>query len=203
MIRKVLLAGASAMAFSALVSASSADAATISFAGYANGTPVTTIGIATFSLQQGAYGAAGNAAGPPVTGPGGSYGALGNSQTQNYPTADILDVAFSRPVSNISFHFNNFGSNYSSTATTYAGAAVLGSTAIGGFPFCCGFSYGTVAGTGVTDLKFNNGEGTSRSWIFGVSSISFTVPEPSTWALMLGGFGFLGYVLRRRVLRVA
>ncbi|HLZ82391.1 MAG TPA: PEPxxWA-CTERM sorting domain-containing protein [Caulobacteraceae bacterium] len=197
MIRKVLLAGASAMAFSALVSATSADATTITFP-FPDGTPVTTIGIATFSLQGGL------ATGTPVTGSFGVYGALGNSPTGAYPTSAILDVAFSTPVKNVSFTFDNFGANYASTATTYAGATPLASTNIGGFPFSSYFATGTVGGSGVTDLKFNNGEGASRSWEFGVTSISFTaVPEPSTWALMLGGFGFLGYVLRRRVLRTA
>jgi hypothetical protein len=33
------------------------------------------------------------------------------------------------------------------------------------------------------------------------STFGSAVPEPSAWALMLGGFGFMGYVLRRRVFR--
>jgi hypothetical protein len=201
MMRKVLLAGASAMAFSALVSATAVDATTITFP-YPNGTPITTIGIATFSLQDGAYGNPAYAAGAPVTGSFGAYGQLGNSQTGEYPTAAILDVSFSSPVSNISFTFDNFGYNFSSFAATYgAGHALLGSTGLGD-PGCAYGCSRSVAGSGVTDLQFNNGEGTSRSWEFGVSSISFTsVPEPSTWAMLFGGFGFIGYVLRRRVLR--
>jgi hypothetical protein len=27
------------------------------------------------------------------------------------------------------------------------------------------------------------------------------VPEPATWAMMLGGFGFMGFVIRRRALK--
>ncbi len=34
-----------------------------------------------------------------------------------------------------------------------------------------------------------------------IDELSAAVPEPSTWSLMLTGLGFLGYVLRRRVLR--
>ena len=200
MIRKVLLAGASAMAFSALVSATAVDATTITFP-FPNGTPITTIGIATFSLQDGSYGNPANAAGPPVTGSFGAYGQLGNSQTGDYPTASILDVAFSSPVKNLSFTFDNFGTNYASFAATYgAGHALLGTTGLGDYGCSSGCSR-SVAGSGVTDLQFNNGE--SGNWEFGVSSISFTsaVPEPSTWAMLFGGFGFIGYVLRRRVLR--
>ena len=36
-----------------------------------------------------------------------------------------------------------------------------------------------------------------------VAAPTAAVPEPSTWSLMLTGLGFLGYVLRRRVLRRA
>jgi PEP-CTERM motif len=38
----------------------------------------------------------------------------------------------------------------------------------------------------------------------GDGEVTFTlVPEPSTWAMMLTGFGFIGYLLRRRFLRAA
>ena len=33
--------------------------------------------------------------------------------------------------------------------------------------------------------------------------ISFAVPEPTTWAMMLLGFGAVGYALRRRTIKVA
>jgi hypothetical protein len=203
MLRKILLAGAAASAFSLLVSAGAANATTITF-DYPNGTPITTVGIATFSLQQGAYGNAAYASGPPVTGSFGVYGTLGNSMTGEYPTADILDVAFSTPVKDISFTFDNFGGNYSSTVTAFGpGGVVLGTTAVGGGAFYESLAYGTVAGSGVVDLQFNNGEGTGRNWEFGVGEVTFAVPEPMTWAMLLTGFGFIGYVLRRRIERAA
>jgi hypothetical protein len=205
MLRKILLTGAAVSAFSMAVSAGAANATTISFAGFPNGVPVTTIDGVTFSLQQGAYGNPANAVGPPVTGPFGDYGQLSNSQTGEYPTADILDVSFSGGAHDISFFFNNIGVNYSSTATAFGKGGVLeGSTALGGYAFAYG-AYGSVAGNSVVDLQFNNGEGTYRSWQFGIGEITFSpgVPEPASWALMLTGLGFLGYVLRRRVERAA
>ena len=36
-----------------------------------------------------------------------------------------------------------------------------------------------------------------------VNVLGPAVPEPSTWSLMLSGFGLLGYALRRRIPRTA
>lgn len=200
MLKKVLLTGAAAMAFSALVSASAADAALIAdFAGYADYTAVTTVGIATFSLQQGAYGDAAYATGSPVV----HYGGLSNSNSGAYPTASILDVSFSQAVGGVSFTFNNEGANYSSGATAYNSAnTVVGYVALGNYNCAYGCTK-SITGPGITDLKFSNGTGGGGSWIFALNSLSTAVPEPSSWALMLGGLGFIGYVLRRRVLRAA
>ncbi|MDP1028303.1 PEPxxWA-CTERM sorting domain-containing protein [Sphingomonas sp. KR1UV-12] len=49
----------------------------------------------------------------------------------------------------------------------------------------------------ITSLQFFVGEGGNTP------SIVFAIPEPSTWALMLAGFGLVGYALRRRRMDVA
>ncbi len=205
MIKKILLAGASAAAFSALVSATTADATTytIDFGLYPLYTPVTSGPDVTISLQGAGtyYGTV------PVTGSFGTY-SLGNSSTGEYPTANILDFSFATPVSNISFYFNNFGTQTygcpgyrgCSYATAFSSSSVVeGSTFLGGLGYG---GYASVAGSTVSDLQFTNG---SNDWEFGVYEITYTtgVPEPTTWAMMLGGFGFIGYMLRRRVLRAA
>jgi hypothetical protein len=53
------------------------------------------------------------------------------------------------------------------------------------------------------DILNNYGEGTyaERDWNSGLSEVQFTgnaVPEPASWALMIGGFGLAGAALRRR-----
>lgn len=56
------------------------------------------------------------------------------------------------------------------------------------------------------DVLTNYGEGTyaERDWSSGLSEVRFmgaAVPEPASWAMMLGGFGLLGTALRRRPAR--
>jgi hypothetical protein len=201
MISKFLLAGAAAAALSTCVAAPAANAATVTldFTALPYGTAVTTQypGVTVSLAGPGATGA-------PITG---SFGRpyLGNSPTGNYPTNEILDFAFSSPVSNISFYFDNFG-GYSSACSGFGGCSYAttngsdgGSTYIGNL-FEGG--YGSVPGTHVTDLQFSN---SGNNWEFGVAEVTYTtgVPEPSTWAMLLGGFGFIGYAMRRRVLRAA
>src|SRR5208283_336980 len=93
----------------ALSVASAAHATTIDFSTYAIGTAISSIPGASVSLL----------AGP---GPGGSptignFGnssfpvGLGNSTTNGNPTGTMIDFAFTRPVSGISFTFDNYGDN--------------------------------------------------------------------------------------------
>lgn len=192
-----IAACATAIGASLLVagSASAQSTQTIDFSTYPLGTPVTTVGDATFTLQ------GGPGTGIPVTGSFGTA-SLGNSPTGDYPTAQVLDVAFAAPVSNISFTFDNFGDNSAfgpSTATAYnALGAVVGMLNISTGAYANSFAPGSIAGSGITDLKFDNGSGGTYSWEFGVQTLSFdaAVPEPATWAMMLVGFGMLGAGLR-------
>ena len=50
-------------------------------------------------------------------------------------------------------------------------------------------------GFGLTSMTFNQIHGTDGAILAGVT---LGVPEPSTWAMMLLGFGGLGALLRRR-----
>ena len=59
-----------------------------------------------------------------------------------------------------------------------------------------GSSYNAGANQQVLAAQSGNG-------LVTISSSAAAVPEPSAWSLMLSGIGFLGYVLRRRVLRAA
>lgn len=58
------------------------------------------------------------------------------------------------------------------------------------------------------DILNNYGQGTyaERDWNSGLSEVQFAgaaVPEPASWALMIGGFGLAGAALRRRSAKVA
>jgi hypothetical protein len=43
------------------------------------------------------------------------------------------------------------------------------------------------------------GTGGSRwsTWIAGIDAASPAVPEPATWAMMIAGFGMVGFAMRR------
>jgi PEP-CTERM motif len=82
------------------------------------------------------------------------------------------------------------GGGYSGGGGSGAGGTgATGADRYGGGGGGGSYSFG---GTGRTALAYKAGDGEIE-----ISS----VPEPSSWAMMLGGFGFTGYVLRRRVTR--
>lgn len=43
-----------------------------------------------------------------------------------------------------------------------------------------------------------SGEGTAPSAVYSGNLSSTAVPEPGTWAMMLAGFGAVGFAMRRR-----
>ncbi|WP_242182129.1 PEPxxWA-CTERM sorting domain-containing protein [Sphingomonas sp. CARO-RG-8B-R24-01] len=185
----ILSGTAIAIALSAAATAADAATVTIDFTALASGTAVTTQypGV-TFSL------AGGLASGAPTIA---YYGAgLSNSpKAGEYPTADSLIATFATPVSDVSFVFSNQGYNGANNYRVYSPSAVL----LASGPLN-GTSY-TLSSSDIGSIVWSNGEGTSRSWTQALSKLSFTpgaVPEPSTWAMMLAGFGMIGFAARRR-----
>jgi hypothetical protein len=188
----LLLAGASAMTLLATVPIANAATYNIDFTTIPLYTPVTNqFPDVVFSLE----GGPGDSSLPPVTGSFGTY-SVGNSPTGEYPTTAILDLAFTTPVRNLSFTFDNFGDNGVSYFSASNGA--FGNISA----LCCAFDLVNVPGGGITNLVISNGTGGSYNWEFGVQQVSFTtVPEPATWVLMMSGFGgfaLLGYLRRDR-----
>lgn len=188
-------------AVATLSGVSAAHATMIDFTTYALDTPISSLDGITFST----YGGPGTA-GTPLIGllsypPGG----LVNSTTpstvafNNYPTSEFLQFSFGSPVSGVSFLFNNQGGNGASIVTAY--------NSMGNILEDVGLGYispGDVvlSASGISKLVFDNGSGGTSSWVFDVSTITFSggVPEPSTWAMMGLGFaalGFAGYRARR------
>ena len=180
---------------SGAVVAGQASATVIDFSGLANGTYVTTQypGV-VFSLQ-----GQPDSSGPPMTWSWGGE-ALGNSTNYDYPTANILDLAFTTPVSGLSFTFDNQGTSADTTYTAFDGHGGVVATGdlqfVGPYPT---FELVTVPGSGIADLQINNNQGDS-DWYFDIQQVSFTpsaVPVPG--ALLLFGPGLAGLaVIRRR-----
>jgi len=179
--------------------ASAAKADTIDFSSFPLYTPITAVDGVTISL----YGGAGTG-----TAETGSFGtaSLGNSPTGDYPTSDGIAFSFSGPVSNVSFTFDNFGDNSDfnggSFEQAFSGATLVDTQYISA---ANANSFGTVnvGGSNITLLNVDNGTDGAFNWEFGVGELTFTpssgaVPEPSTWALMLIGFGMVGFAMRKR-----
>jgi hypothetical protein len=168
---------------------------TINFGTYPSGTPITSLDGITFSLVGGP-----DSSGPPLVGYDSAVPTgLTNSTNPDYPTANILNFAFSTPVSGVSFTLNNYGDNGTTFYAAYSGATLVATANVSADQ---GFGLITVPGSGITDIQFNNGDDSSTSWYFAVPTISFTassVPEPGSFILLgLGLAGVVGYHRARR-----
>jgi len=146
MIRSITATFASIVLLSA---APIAHASTIFFGDLANGTPVTNqyAGV-VFSLM-----GLPDSGGPPTINTYSAGTGLANSTNPDYPTANILDMAFTSPVSDVSFTFDNYNNSSLGDATTftaYAGSMVVDTGSLQNVSGA--FQLVTVTGSGITDL---------------------------------------------------
>ncbi len=204
MFKSLFSAGAIALLTAVAAPAYATTTTTIDFSDYAN-TYLSSANGVTFSLAPG-YAVNGfgttpyvNAFGDPAIANSANYG--------EYPTSNTLTFTFSSSANNLSFYFDNYGGSDSGRGATFYDAYGSNGNLIssGSIGLCCEVSYTDVivAGSGIKSLVLNNNTGdptgNSNSWLFGVSSVTYSaVPEASTWVMMLAGFAGLGFVGYRR-----
>lgn len=164
---------------------------------------------AGYNGQAASIGAPGGAGGGSVAHPGGPGGVFGSpgGYSRNGAPGGGLDASSAGPHAGKSYFAGGAGGTgfasggpggfgYAGGGGGYLGGGGGGGISGGGggdkYGGGGGGSY-NFGGKGQTALAFNTGNGEIE--------ISSSVPEPSTWAMMFGGFGFTGYVLRRRLAR--
>jgi hypothetical protein len=150
-----------------------------------------------FSLGSGirsvAAGTTSQAAPPP--GASGFYAAVrdGGSMTLDTPGISSLSVFMGSPDSYNSIVFNYLdGTSESLDGVQLAGGAFHGNQAVGRYMT---YAFDKV----VSSVTFgSSGDSFEFDNIAVTPSIVSVVPEPATWAMMVGGFGLAGAALRRR-----
>jgi PEP-CTERM motif len=121
---------------------------------------------------------------------------VSNSPTGDYPTSEYLDVSFNAPVTLNSFFFNNYGDN---GLTSYTAFNSMGDV-VGTEDISTATSEGASISpelAGIARVQFDNGEDDNEgdNWEYVLGSITYdeAVPEPTTWALLLGGLTLLAF----------
>lgn len=177
-----------------------AYATTIDFTALSYGTAVTNqYADFTASLSGGPY-----ATGAPVTGNGSPVVGLQNSNTitgsgysSAYPTAYELLISFNEQISSLAFTIDPYGFNGNTwSLTDTSTSAVLQSGMLNSDGASHTYTLTGPLGSGNDTLIFSNGG--STNWVEGLSSISYTVPEPPNFALMISGLGIIGALAWRR-----
>ena len=126
-----------------------------------------------------------------------------NGQSRFVATDGILDTAQIFLTSGGTFTSAEFNLFNAASGTTSVAITVNGVTqnfALGNGQNFFGFE--ATAGDRIASISFDtNGSGVAdlrQLRVGGVAAVSAAVPEPSTWAMMLFGFGAVGVAMRRR-----
>ncbi len=160
-----------------------------------------------------------------VTNRGEDKGQNNTHTVDNEGRTDFILFQFDKPVEFLSGHFTAYGDtdasiDFGTTATAWSSGLSLDNTNISVVNgILNGAGYEALGGStsGIRDLQpgaagqkvgniwmvassFINQDGKKDSFKFDDLAVSYIdpLPEPGSWALMLGGFGMVGFALRRR-----
>lgn len=114
--------------------------------------------------------------------------------TRTLTICDIFCSFGSDIATNSYLSFNTDGNQFSGYAFDWTWGGAQNSWSEGGF----GFNKATGQGGGSTFIHYYFDEEWSYSWTITSGSVYAVVPEPSTWALLLSGFGLIGWQIRQR-----
>ncbi len=122
--------------------------------------------------------------------------------SSNYPTENIINFDFSAGLDSLALDMYWAGNPGAPTVTTFDIAGNM----LEQFGYVAGSNalYNFDSTDLIYSLQTNTNVGATNDWWYGVNSISYeigavsAVPEPATFALMLGGLGLVGFMARRR-----
>ncbi len=130
---------------------------------------------------------------------------LGSSDADNLLAhyTNLLTISFTDAVNNVSFGAKTFSTQSTFTVTAYDAADNVLQTLAVSAPGS--WELATLSASNISKItlvpvmpQFGNG----RFPYMGIDNLSFTVaapvPEPASWAMMIGGFAFAGAAMRRR-----
>lgn len=222
MLNKYLAAATAVVALSAGFSAAEAAVTTYTdaaaFAAATTGGTTATFGTGSGSTYVGAS---------PVTGPGYSitasdawlfnnnpswtnyYYNWGTGNVLTFKQNDVITINFTTPVTAFSINLSTFADDnnpatpagapstlygFDVTVGTGQGSYVVSTNAFPTMAF-----FGATSDTAFTSITLTGGNNfTNFDNLTLATAVSGAVPEPATWAMMIGGFGLAGVAVRRR-----
>jgi hypothetical protein len=127
--------------------------------------------------------------------------ALGNSVNGTGGDQEYLIISFITPVSNLSFGYDNYGTQYlANSIKAYDIDNNLIQTR-SATPGVADNALETINFT-VSDISYVEIRQSGPGWMFAIDNIRFggsAVPEPGSWAMLIAGFGLIGAAMRRRI----
>lgn len=179
-----------------LLSASAAHSTTINFESYPDPSDFTS-----FSNSGATFTAAGATTLFEISAYGQTWGTSGAKILCPYTAANYcggdFNVTFAGSVKNLQFYFTGDNSTAALTTQAFLNGVLLGTVIVAGDGNQSTAQLVNLSGFGAIDKLVVTGASADDHG-FGYDDFSFiAVPEPSTWAMMLLGFGAIGASIRR------